>query len=60
MVQTGPNIQLGGLKDGLFKVAYHSGTDWDVNIPAIAPKPKGNAMDIRSFKLWVLFTNRCY
>ena len=31
MVQTGPKIQFGGLKKGLFKVAYHVGIAEIVN-----------------------------
>jgi len=38
-VHTGPNNQSGGLKDGLWSVAYHPVTADDVNIPAIAPTP---------------------
>lgn len=49
IVQTGPKIQFGGLNEGLFKVAYHSGTDCAVNIPAILPRPKGTIMDTISF-----------
>jgi len=50
VVQTGANIQLGGLNEGLFRVSYHSGTASAVNKPAIAPKPKGNAIDANNFK----------
>ena len=42
-VHTGPNIQFGELKDGLFKVVYHSGTDRDVKIPAKVPKANGKS-----------------
>jgi len=34
MVHTGPNIQLGGVKKGLFKVVYH------VFIESIVKKPE--------------------
>jgi hypothetical protein len=47
---------LGGLNEGLFNVAYHSVTDWDVNIPAMAPRLNGNKMDSRSFNNWLNFT----
>lgn len=60
IVQTGPNIQLGGLNDGLFNVEYQSGTDCDVNIPAIAPKTKGNAMDEINFILFDLVISYVY
>lgn len=48
MVQTGPNNQMGGLNDGLFSVAYHSGTACAVNKPAMVPEASGNARDTSS------------
>jgi hypothetical protein len=42
-VQTGPNTQLGGLKEGLFKVLYQESTDSAVNKPPIAPTDNGIA-----------------
>jgi len=60
VVQTGPNIQLGGLNDGLFKVAYHSGIDLAVNIPAIAPRAKGNIKETISLKICDLLMSNYY
>jgi len=60
IVQTGPNIQLGGLNDGRFKVEYQSGTDCDVNIPAIAPKTKGNVMDKINLVIFDLLISNVY
>lgn len=37
VVHTGPNIQLGGLKLGLFNSAYHVWIAGDVNIEPITP-----------------------
>ena len=54
-VQTEPKTQFGGLKGGLAKFANQLGTDCDVSIPAIAPKPKGNNKDTTSFKICILF-----
>jgi len=54
-VHTGPNIQLGGLKEGWFSVAYHSGIAFAVNIPAIAPRPKGRRIDTTNLSICLLF-----
>jgi len=60
VVHTGPNTQLGGLKDGLFSVAYHPGTAPAVNKPAIAPKPRGNAIDTNSLRIWDIFMPKSF
>jgi hypothetical protein len=38
----------GGVKDGLFWLAYHSGTAAEVYIPAKAPIASGGQMEITS------------
>lgn len=53
-VHTGPNTQLGGLKEGLFNKAYQVGTACDVNIPATAPIVKGNANETSSLTIFFL------
>jgi hypothetical protein len=53
-VQTGPNNQSGGLKDGLWSVAYHPVTADDVNIPAIAPTPSVRINEAMSLIIWVV------
>lgn len=42
-VQTGANNQLGGLKDGLFAIAYQALTPDTVKKPAIPPISNGMA-----------------
>lgn len=37
VIQTGPNSQLGGVKKGLFNVAYQVGIDEAVKIEPMAP-----------------------
>jgi hypothetical protein len=59
VVHTGPNNQLGGLNDGWFSVLYHPGIASAVNIPAIAPKLKGNAIDANSLRIWDIFIKIC-
>ena len=44
IVQTGPKIQLGGLKEGLLSVRYHVFTPCSVNQAPIAPMAIGKAM----------------
>lgn len=39
-VQAGPKTQVGGLKNGLFKVGYQSRTDWAVTNPDTPPTPR--------------------
>lgn len=59
-VQTGLNIQLGGLNAGLFKDEYQLGIDCDVTIPAMAPKASGSAMAIINlaiFDLVMMYVN---
>ena len=48
-VQTGANNQLGGLKDGLFAIAYQPLTPDTVKNPAIPPTSNGMAIDINNF-----------
>jgi len=43
-VQTGPNSQFGGLKNGLFRLTYQVFTDPAVNQPPAAPAPRHIAM----------------
>ena len=45
-VQTGPNIQFGGLKDGLTRLAYHS--PGNVKRPMASPPPTVRARKNRS------------
>jgi hypothetical protein len=45
VVHTGPKTQFGGLNEGLFRDAYHSGTACAVKIPAIDPTARGNSND---------------
>ena len=55
VVQTGPNNQFGGLKEGWFKVAYQLGIARAVKIPAMAPIASGNAREIINFVIEVMF-----
>ena len=50
VVQTGPNKYAGGLNDGLFKVANHSGIAFAVSRPAVKPRPKGSISETKSLK----------
>ena len=49
VVQTGANIQLGGLNQGLLATTYQPSTPDDVNIPATTPTKTGIKMEIKSF-----------
>jgi hypothetical protein len=55
VVHTGPNTELGGLKEGLLRVSYHAGMAFAVNIPAIAPIPRGRISDTISFRMFDFF-----
>ena len=46
MVQTGANNQLGGLKEGLFKVVNQSSTEDDVKYPETDPTANGIRIEI--------------
>ena len=50
VVQTGPNIQFGGLKLGLFKVVYQVGISLDVKYPEMPPMAKHTATLIKSLR----------
>ena len=50
VVQTGPNKYPGGLNDGLFKVANHSGIAFAVSRPAVKPRLKGSISETKSLK----------
>ena len=48
-VQTGANNQLGGLKDGLFAVAYQPFTPLEVKKPETKPVTSGISNDVINF-----------
>ncbi len=48
-VHTGPNIQLGGLKNGLFNWEYHEFTEVIVNIEPRNPANCGSIIDAINF-----------
>lgn len=54
LVQTGPNNQLGGLKEGLFKPAYQFGISEMLNIPPRDPIPTVATMEIINFCILVI------
>ncbi len=54
VVQTGPNIQLGGLKDGLVIVLYQVLTLLLVKIAPKPPAPSVTMMEIISFKKFMI------
>ena len=45
IVQTGPKIQFGGLKKGLFSTAYHAGIDETVKTEPATPTERGSAIE---------------
>jgi hypothetical protein len=47
-VQTGPNNQFGGVKDGLFNVTYQSFTPSMVKYPEILPTRSGKRMQMNN------------
>lgn len=49
MVHTGPNNQFGGLKNGLFRLAYQVGISETVKIPPSEPNPTIKMTEITSF-----------
>ena len=49
IIQTGPKIQFGGLKDGLFKEAYHVAIEGVVNIEPIAPARRQTTIEMINF-----------
>jgi hypothetical protein len=51
VVHTGPNSQLGGLKDGLLSVANHELTELAVKKPEIPPTANGTEMEIINLKI---------
>ena len=58
IVQTGPNIQLGGEKDGLFRVEYQVGIEAKVKGMLITPISSQTAIEVIS--LMILFTTNQY
>jgi hypothetical protein len=50
----GPNIQLGGLNEGLFKPAYQVGISAIVNMPPKDPRPTVEIIDMMSFCVLVI------
>ena len=57
-VQTGVNIQLGGLNDGLFAVAYQPCTPDEVKNPEIPPTKRGINIEINNF-IFIEQLNAC-
>jgi hypothetical protein len=51
IVQTGPNSQLGGLKDGFSRVAYHVGMEALVNIEPMKPAARQTPMLIANLRI---------
>jgi hypothetical protein len=61
-VQTGPKIQLGGLKEGLIKEMYHVFIDVEVKIEPNIPMNKGIKTEISNLKylFMMLFWTKIY
>lgn len=55
LVHTGPNSQLGGLKDGLFKPAYQFGISAMVKIPPREPIPMVAINEMINFCVLLIF-----
>lgn len=56
IVQTGPNIQFGGLNDGLFNKTYHDAISGIVNKEPINPAERDNRIQIANFKNSIITT----
>jgi len=55
VVQTGPKSQLGGLKEGLFKVAYQVGMEGVVKKEPINPAERQTRTEIINFQKLLIF-----
>ena len=55
VIQTGPKIQLGGLKIGFCKVRYQVETELEVNTEPIKAASKGIKIDITNFTKFIFF-----
>lgn len=56
IVQTGPKMALGGLKEGLFRFAYQVGISDTVDTEPISPATNGRSKDVASFIVTVKYS----